>query len=48
MKRQWFKLPLHQLLHALHSGQASLPEIVASFYERIALRDDKIGAWQYL
>ncbi len=48
MKRQWFKLPLHQLLHALHTGEASLPEIVASFYERIAIRDDKIGAWQYL
>ena len=48
MKRQWFKLPLHQLLHALHTGEASLPEIVASFYERIAIRDDRIGAWQYL
>lgn len=48
MKRQWFKLPLHQLLHALHTGEASLPEIVASFYERIATRDAQIGAWQYL
>lgn len=48
MKRQWFKLPLHQLLHALHTGEATLPEIMASFYERIALRDEKVGAWQYL
>lgn len=48
MKRQWFKQPLHQLLHALHTGEAGLPEIAASFYERIAARDEKIGAWQYL
>lgn len=48
MKRQWFKLPLHQLLHALNSGEATLPEIVASFYERIATRDVQIHAWQYL
>lgn len=48
MKRQWFKLPLHQLLHALHTGEATLPEIVASFYGRIAVRDEKVGAWQYL
>lgn len=48
MKRQWFKLPLHQLLHALHTGEAGLPEIVTSFYDRIATRDEKVGAWQYL
>lgn len=48
MKRQWFKLPLHQLLHALDAGEATLREIVASFYERIAKRDGQIEAWQYL
>ena len=48
MKRQWFKLPLHQLLHVLNTGEASLPDIVASFYERIATRDGQVGAWQYL
>ncbi|MFV9473948.1 amidase [Advenella sp. RU8] len=48
MKRQWFKLPLHQLLQALNAGEATLPEVVASFYERIAKRDQQVGAWQYL
>lgn len=48
MKQQWFKRPLHQLLRALNAGETSLPEVVASFYERIAKRDGQIGAWQYL
>ncbi|MBK1779702.1 amidase [Advenella sp. WQ 585] len=48
MKRQWFKLPLHQLLQALNAGEANLPEVVTSFYERTAKRDGQIGAWQYL
>lgn len=48
MKRQWFKLPLHQLLQALNAGEVTLPDIVASYYERIAKRDDQISAWQYL
>ena len=48
MTRQWFKQPLHQLLHALTTGEASLAQIVASFYERIATREEQVGAWQYL
>ena len=48
MKRQWFKQPLHQLMHALTTGEASLAQIVASFYERIATREEQVGAWQYL
>ena len=48
MKRQWFKQPLHRLLHALNTGDASLPEIVTSFYQRIATREPLVQAWQYL
>ena len=48
MKRQWFKQPLHRLLYALNAGEASLPEIVASFYQRIATRELLVQAWQYL
>ena len=48
MKRQWFKQPLHRLLHALNVGEASLPEIVTSFYQRIATREPLVQAWQYL
>ena len=48
MKRQWFKQPLHRLLHALNTGDASLPEIVTSFYQRIGTREPLVQAWQYL
>ncbi|WJM95812.1 amidase [Pseudomonas defluvii] len=48
MNRQWFKLSLHQLLHALSAGQVTLPEIVASYYDRISKRDSQVCAWQYL
>ena len=48
MKPQWFKQPLHRLLHALHAGEATLPEMVASFYQRIAVREPHVQAWQYL
>lgn len=48
MKRQWFKQPLHQLLQALNSKEVSLPEIVASFYDRIEQREPLVQAWQYL
>ena len=48
MKRQWFKQPLHRLLHALNTGDAFLPEIVTSFYQRIATREPLVQAWQYL
>ena len=48
MKRQWFRQPLHRLLHALNTGDASLPEIVTSFYQRIATREPLVQAWQYL
>ena len=48
MKPQWFKQPLHRLLHVLHTGEATLPEMVASFYQRIAVRVPQVQAWQYL
>jgi Asp-tRNA(Asn)/Glu-tRNA(Gln) amidotransferase A subunit family amidase len=48
MSRQWFKLPVHQLLQALQTKEVTLPEIVTSYYARIAQRDASVGAWQYL
>ncbi len=48
MKPQWFKKPLHELVDALQNGHVSLPEVIASFYERTALREEQVGAWQYL
>lgn len=48
MKRQWFKYPLHKLLSALNTGEVTLPEIITSYYERIAARDGQVDAWEYL
>ena len=41
-------LPLTQLLKLLDAGTVTLPEIMRSYYHRIAEREPEVLAWQYL
>ena len=41
-------LPLTQLLKLLDAGTVTLPEIMRSYYHRVAEREPEVLAWQYL